>query len=378
MDNVNLHYLSSSFFHTFTKSESAIISQRSFHPDTLSASVRQENFHLKDLPKLLALTDSRDMALLLDRAKEITHQRFGNIIHLYAPLYVSNTCASSCTYCGFSTEVRQKRVTLSLAQVEKEALALVKKGFRQVLIVSGEFKVKNKLEYFLPIVSSLSKLFDSVHIEIQALSVEEYEELYRAGLDGVTMYQEVYHQNSYSIFHQKGAKSDSRYRIEAPERIAKAGIPSINLGILLGLNDWRTETLLLAAHLDYLQKNHWQVRYGLSFPRIVEEGIHFNTPYKVSELDLVKIIASMRLVFPDVPISLSTRESPRLRDMLMSYGITQMSAESKTMPGGYAKSTEALAQFQISDERKLSEVIAKMQSAGKHPVFKDWDSGFRE
>ena len=253
-ENQTTPYLASSFFHHFTKPPSQKTRLTQFHPDELSACAKQETFRLSDLPKLLALKDSKDLALLLTRAKEMTQQRFGSIINLFAPLYVSNYCASSCTYCGFSTEVRQKRITLTLPEIEREAQVLKEKGFRQVLIVSGEFKAKNKVEYFREIVARLSGLFDSVLIEIQSLTVEEYKELYSAGLDGVTIYQEVYDPQAYSVFHQKGAKSDYRCRLEAPERIAEAGIPAVNLGILLGLNEWQEEVLYLARHLDYLLK----------------------------------------------------------------------------------------------------------------------------
>jgi 2-iminoacetate synthase len=370
-------YLPDSFFHHLLRLRRLEGAYPPFSAHELNALVRQKDFGLSDLPRILSISDTDDLTLLFERAREVTEIRHGRKMNLFAPLYVSNYCASSCSYCGFSTEVRQKRVTLSLGEIEKEAAALKNKGFRQVLVVSGEFKVRRQVEMFRDIVALLSTYFDAVLIEVQSLSEEQYADLLAVGLDGVTLYQEVYNEEAYATFHRRGYKSDYRYRLEAPERIAESGIPLVNMGILLGLADWKEEVFFLAAHIDYLQKKYWKVQFGLSFPRIVEEGIHFKTPVSVSELDLAKIIASMRLVFPDAPISLSTRERAYFRDHMIPFGITHMSAESKTMPGGYAAKADALAQFKTSDQRSLEEVVAKVSLSGKDPVFKDWDQGLR-
>ena len=191
------------------------------------------------------------------------------------------------------------------------------------------------------------------------------------------VYQETYHQDKYKEYHPKGKKSNFYYRIETPERIGNAGIHKIGLGVLLGLEDWRTDSFFCALHLDYLQKTYWQTKYSLSFPRIrPAEGIV--VPEKtITDRELVQLICAYRLFNEDVEISVSTRESVIFRNNIIKLGVTSMSAESKTNPGGYSVEPESLEQFEISDERSAEQIATLISDNNYEPVWKDWDKSFQ-
>ncbi|MFH1729339.1 MAG: 2-iminoacetate synthase ThiH [Pseudomonadota bacterium] len=334
-----------------------------------------EEYNISDLLTLLSITEDKHLDILLQKSEAITRQRFGKKISIYAPLYISNYCNNQCVYCGFNKTVKTERINLSIEQIVQEAKYLRNKGIRQLLIVSGE--AVNSIDEYVKVASSLNHDFDFLAYEIEPLKISEYALLYNSGLDGVTIYQETYNEKLYSDYHPKGNKRDYRYRIETPERIAQANIPNITIGALLGLSDYKEEMLFLAGHLDYLIKKYWNINFAISFPRINTNNINFSAKYPVSDFDFVKIIASFRILFPDTPIYLSTRESPSLRDHMINYGVTNISAGSKTDPGGYALFKDKLEQFSTSDKRGIEEIIDYMKKNNLRPVLKDWDKGYR-
>jgi 2-iminoacetate synthase len=206
----------------------------------------------------------------------------------------------------------------------------------------------------------------------------EYAELFKAGIEGVTLYQETYDRSAYRYYHPAGPKSDYDDRLDAPDRIAAAGMRQIGLGVLLGLTDWRIETLALAEHAHYLIKRYWQSHVSFSFPRLRPanevKGSQFR--HLLSDRSLVQMITALRLCFADAGLVLSTRECAPLRDHLIKIGITKMSAGSKTNPGGYSGRSGAIEQFEIDDNRSPAQVAAVIKQAGFEPVWKDWDSAF--
>ncbi|ELB2162754.1 2-iminoacetate synthase ThiH [Vibrio parahaemolyticus] len=338
----------------------------------------------RDLEDFKALISPAAEPYLEQMAKlsySLTRKRFGNTMSLYIPLYLSNLCANACTYCGFSMENRIKRRTLNRDEVEAEIDAIKRMKFDSVLLVTGEHETKVGMKYFREMVPIIKQRFNYLAMEVQPLDQDEYAELKTLGLDAVMVYQETYHPKTYAQHHLRGNKMDFRYRLETPDRLAKAGIDKIGIGALIGLEEWRTDCFFAAAHLDYLERTYWQSRYSISFPRL--RPCAGNVPASglqpksvMTDKQLVQLICAYRLFNPEVELSLSTRESPQFRDNVLPLGITSMSAASKTQPGGYATEEVELEQFEISDERSAASVEDMIRAKGLAPVWRDWHSAY--
>ncbi|MEL1239603.1 2-iminoacetate synthase ThiH [Flavobacterium flavipallidum] len=307
---------------------------------------------------------------------ELTKKRFGKTIQMYAPMYLSNECQNICTYCGFSLDNKIKRKTLTPEEITLEVEALKTAGFDHVLLVTGEANYTVNIHYFLKAIEQIKNDFSIISVEVQPLSQEEYEQLHEAGVYSVLVYQETYHQEVYKQYHTKGKKSNFDFRLETPDRIGKAGIHKIGMGVLLGLEDWRTDSFFNALHLDYLQKTYWRTKYSVSFPRLrPAEGI-IEPNFIMDDKDLTQLICAYRLWNEDVEISISTRENEKFRNNIIPIGTTSMSAGSKTNPGGYVVDPQSLEQFEISDERSVAEIANIIQQKGYEPVWKDWDKNY--
>ncbi len=308
-------------------------------------------------------------------ARRLTVQRFGRTVRLYAPLYLSNYCSNGCLYCGFNSESESRRTRLSIEEALGEAAIIASEGFRDILLVSGEDRGYVDVDYLVELAGRLRDKFDSISVEIYQMTAEEYGRLFAAGVDGVTLYQETYDRRAYRHYHRAGPKADYDNRLATPDDIAAAGMRQIGLGTLLGLADWRCETLALAKHANYLIKRYWRSQVSFSFPRLRPandvDGLQFE--HLVSNRNLVQMITALRLCFADAGLVLSTRESAKLRDHLIKLGITKMSAGSKTSPGGYSRQTDATEQFQIDDDRSPAQVAEMIKAAGVEPVWKDWE-----
>ncbi len=332
-----------------------------------------------DLEGFLALLSpaARDyLEPLAARAQALTRERFGRVIQLYAPLYVSNECTNSCVYCGFNRGNRIRRTTLTLGQVEAEARALWAQGFRNLLLVSGEAPGAVPLPYFEEVAARLHGLFPSLSVEIYPLDTEGYGRLVAAGVDGLTVYQETYDRELYASVHPRGRKADYGWRLEAPARGAAAGMRRVGIGALLGLGPWRREAAALALHALWLQKHHWRTQVCVSFPRLRQAAGAFAPPAPVSDAELLQLACALRLLLPDAGLVLSTRESAAFRDGLGRICITQMSAGSRTEPGGYTRPDESDEQFAVEDRRPAAEVARSLLAGGIEPVWKDWDAAF--
>ncbi|MGD0078470.1 MAG: 2-iminoacetate synthase ThiH [Sedimentisphaerales bacterium] len=312
-------------------------------------------------------------------AHQLTLQRFGKTVRLYAPLYVSNFCVNGCIYCGFSTNHRFSRIRLTVKQALAEAETIAKEGFRDLLLVSSEDKKFITVDYLAELASKLRPKFSSLSVEIYQMSTEEYAKLFAAGIEGVTLYQETYDRETYRKYHPAGPKADYDYRLSAADSFGQAGMREIGLGALLGLDDWRLETLALAEHAHYLMKRYWKSRVSFSFPRLRPakdvDSAQFNL---LSDKNLVQMILALRLCFADAGMTISTREPAHLRDQFVKLGITRMSAGSKTNPGGYSTHADSVGQFDIDDSRSPAQIAAMLKSQGLEPVWKDWDSAFTE
>ncbi len=316
-----------------------------------------------------AATSLEDMA---QAAHRMTLQHFGPTILLYTPLYLSNYCVNHCLYCGFNADHEMPRRKLSLPEVEMEAKAIAATGLQHVLILTGESRRHSPVSYIEDCVDILKGYFSSISIEIYPLSTEEYAELIRAGVDGLTIYQEVYDRKIYERLHPRGPKHNYRFRLEAPDRAASAGIRTVNLGPLLGLANWRTEVFFAGLHAAYMQRKYPEIEISISFPRMRPQFGGFEAEFPVPDESLVQSILAFRLFLPRAGITISTRENPELRDNLLQLGVTKMSAGSSTAVGGHTDSKDAIGQFEISDERSVAEMRRAIAEQRYKPIFKDW------
>ena len=310
-----------------------------------------------------------------------TRERFGNTMQIFIPLYITNSCTNSCVYCGFHVSNPMKRTILTEEEMVNEYKAIKKLGpFENLLIVTGENPVKAGVPYIARSLDLARPYFSNLKIEVMPLSVEEYEELTHHGMNGEICFQETYHKANYNIYHPRGMKANFEWRVNGFDRMGQAGVHSIGMGVLVGLEkEWRTDITMMAHHLRYLQKHYWKTKYSFNFPRMrPSENGGFQPNVVMSDRELAQVTFATRIFDHDVDISYSTRESASFRNHMARLGVTTMSAESKTDPGGYYSYPQALEQFHVSDERKTGEVAAALRALGIEPVWKDWDQSFDE
>jgi 2-iminoacetate synthase len=323
---------------------------------------------------LLSPAASTIIEELAQAAHHLTVDRFGKTIALYAPLYLSNDCVCTCTYCGFSMGLDIKRRTLRIDEVMREARALGANGFRNILLVSSEHPKYVNTEYLAQCVSEVKRVAHYVALEVAAADEAEYEAYVKAGCDGVVLYQETYDPQVYAQHHLGGPKKKFDWRMDALQRAAHAGVRHLGAGALLGLADWRFEGLALLQHARYLQRHAWRSQVNVSFPRINSAAGGFSPQHPVSDAALVQLVCALRIALPTAGIVLSTRENATLRDHLVRLGITHMSAGSSTEPGGYSEPGSAGEQFHLEDTRTPEQVVHRLIELGYDPVFKDWEN----
>ena len=358
----------------------------------------KSNSSLADFAALISPAGSEILETLGRRAHQMTQQRFGKTIRLFAPLYLSNECINNCTYCGFSRDNPILRVTLSLHEVKREADALKAQGFRNLLLVAGEHPKFVSNGYMRDCIEMLHPEWPSISLEVGPMETEEYRPLVAAGADGLVVYQETYDRMVYAEMHTAGPKRNFDWRLETPERAYAAGFRRLGISPLYGLADWRLEALSAAAHADYLLRNCWKAALTISTVRIRPCAGEFQALTHISDRELAQLICAIRIMFPDVGIVLSTRENPKLRDGLIPLGVTMMSAGARTEPGGYTgagkenihhtergkivelasgasewapqenHATNATGQVQIADERSPGDVADMIRKLGYEPV----------
>src|SRR5690606_19287957 len=333
-------------------------------PADVQRSLRKAKKTLEDFLVLLSPAASESLEEMAQLTQQLTQQRFGKTIQLYVPLYLSNECQNICTYCGFSYDNQLRRKTLTGAEILQEISVIRNMGYEHVLLVTGEANQAVGMDYIKKVLPIVRGHISQVSMEVQPMDREDYEQLIPLGLHTVLVYQETYHEEDYRKHHPKGKKSRFGYRLETPDRLGLAGIHKIGLGVLIGLEDWRTDSFFTALHLDYLQRTYWQTRYSISFPRLRPFSGGLAPKVDMRDRELVQLICAYRLLNEDLELSLSTRESEKFRDHLVQLGITTMSAGSRTNPGGYAVDPQSLEQFEISDERSAQEIAAMIREQG--------------
>jgi 2-iminoacetate synthase len=351
---------------------------------------------LKRFEALIAPQPTARLAQMTTQARALTFQHFGRTMRMFAPLYLSNECINTCTYCGFSRDNPILRVTLEAQQVAREAAHLKEEGFRSILLVAGEHPKFVSNGYLEHCIREVVRIVPAVSLEVGPMETPAYEAMVAAGAEGLVVYQETYHRETYAKLHVSGPKRDFDWRLATPERAHAAGFRRIGIGALFGLHRWQDEAIALAAHLEYLSRVCWKSHLTVSLPRIRPAAGGFQPEHPLPDREFIQLICALRICFPRVGIVLSTREPAALRDAVIRCGVTMMSAGSHTDPGGYTgqgkeklhltvrgrpvpvpeltPEAEAAGQFDIADERSPGEVAAMLRSQGLEPVWKDWDT----
>ena len=339
---------------------------------------------LRESASLLAVDAPQYIQKIFSAANFVKEQIYGKRVVLFAPLYISNFCCNNCAYCAFKSENKLlKRKALRPEEIRQQTEWLLERGHKRILMVAGESAPsgKSNIDYYLESIASIyaadfkGNRIKRVNVNCAPLGVAEFKKLKKAGLGTYQLFQETYHEKTYSQVHPSGPKSDPDNRIDAVNRAFTAGIDDIGIGVLYGLYDYRFETLAMLSHIKYLEAKFKVGPHTISVPRIEPAiGSEFSqkVPHQLSDMEFKKLVAVLRLSVPYTGIIMSTRESAGLRDELLSLGVSQISAESRTSPGGYSSgdnSKDYSAQFSLGDQRSLDEIVLALIKRGFIPSF---------
>ncbi|QOR36742.1 2-iminoacetate synthase ThiH [Clostridium sp. 'deep sea'] len=353
------HFVFNTFFSSVTK-------------ENVIRSISQHQLSMNDYLNLLSPTAEGLLEQIAQKAHSLTVQNFGKTIQLYTPMYLANYCINKCAYCGFNIGNKIARKQLNMAEIKAEAQSISATGLRHILILTGESNKHTPVSYIVDAVKVLKQYFDSIAIEIYPLTQEEYCRVVEAGVDSLTVYQEVYNETIYDKVHISGPKKNYRFRLDAVERGCLAKMHSVNIGALLGLDDWRKEAFFTGIHANYLQNKYPDVEVGVSLPRLRPHIGSFNSFINIEEKNMVQMMIALRVFMPRVAINISTRESKSFRNNLVPLGVTKMSAGVSTKVGGHSADSTSDSQFEISDNRNVAEMKQYLLSRGYQPVCKDW------
>lgn len=343
--------------------------------DVKRALAKKGGLKVEDFMALISPAATPFLEQMAALSQRYTMERYGKTISLFVPLYLTNSCLNGCVYCGFHASNPMKRTILTEEEIENEFKAIKKLGpFDNLLMVTGENPKKAGVEYLGRALDIAKRYFSNLQLEVMPLSTEDYSTLREHGLNGVICFQETYNRENYQIYHPKGMKSNFEWRVNGFDRMGQAGVHKIGMGVLIGLEDWRVDVTMMMRHLRYLQKNYWRTRYSVNYPRMrPSENGGFQPNVVISDREFAQLQFATRIFDHDVDISMSTREPAYMRDNLATLGVTTMSAESKTEPGGYYSYPQTLEQFHVSDERTAVEVASALKNVGREAVWKDWD-----
>ena len=349
--------------------------------DILNKARKLKGLNLQDVAKLLCVEEEADIQKILDTAHYAKEQIYGKRLVFFAPIYTGNACVNNCIYCGFRRDNLQlKRKILTMDEIEQETLQLLRMGHKRALLICGE-SPRNDTEYMVEAIRRTYAAKDEkgstirrINVELAPMSVENFAKLKAEKIGTYVCFQETYDPVEYAKFHPANTpKGDYLYRLTCMDRAQEGGINDVGLGVLFGLVDYRFEILALMEHTRHLEEDYGCGPHTVSFPRIEPaEGTPFslpeNIPHPVSDKDFMKIISIIRIAMPYTGIIISTRERPEMRDELIKYGVSQISAASETNPGGYEEKNTG-AQFTLGDHRSLDEIINKMIDGGYIPSF---------
>lgn len=314
-------------------------------------------------------------------ARKIKNDYYGNRVVLFAPLYLSNYCVNGCVYCPYhkkNTHIPRKKLTQE--EIKQEVIALQDMGHKRLAIESGEDPVNNPIEYILESIKTIYSVkhkngaIRRVNVNIAATSVENYKKLHDVGIGTYVLFQETYNKESYEKLHPTGPKHNYAYHTEAMDRAMEAGIDDVSLGVLFGLESYKYEFAGLLMHAEHLEAAFGVGPHAISVPRIrkaddIDPNVFDNG---IDDDTFEKIVACIRISVPYTGMIISTRESQKVREKVLSLGVSQISGGSKTSVGGYYNpmpEDENSAQFDISDRRPLDEVMRWLIDLGYIPSF---------
>ena len=349
--------------------------------DLLAKSRELKGLRGRDLAVLAGVTDPSLLDELFHTAREVKEAIYGKRLVLFAPLYISNLCANECTYCAFrARNTALVRRALTQEEIAREVRWLEEQGHKRILLVAGESYPREGFDYVLRSIETIYATsvgpgeIRRVNVNVAPLTDEEFRRLKAAKIGTYQLFQETYHRETYGQVHVAGKKRDYDWRVTAMDRAMRAGIDDVGIGILFGLYDWRYEVLALMQHVEHLERAFGVGPHTISVPRIepaTGSEVAEHPPHAVSDVDFRKVIAILRLAVPYTGLILSTRESAETRREVLGLGISQISAGSRTNPGGYeADPGDACAeQFSLGDHRSLDEVIRDVASLGFVPSF---------
>ncbi|HNX23751.1 MAG TPA: [FeFe] hydrogenase H-cluster radical SAM maturase HydG [Spirochaetota bacterium] len=334
----------------------------------------------EDAAMLLNIDDEEQFDMLFKTAFEIKQTIYGNRMVLFAPLYISNYCSNNCLYCGFRIDNKDiERKCLTIDEVKDEVRLLLEQGHKRILMLMGEHPLQSSFDYFLKCIDAAYSVTDSkgssirrVNIEIAPLTPDEFQKLNGMQIGTYIVFQETYHRETYDKIHPSGKKKDYPWRLNVMDRALENGMHDVGIGALFGLYDYKFETLGLLMHAKHLDEKFGVGPHTISVPRIEfakNAPCAETVPYPVSDRDFKKIVAVLRCSVPYTGIILSTRENAAMRTELMHLGVSQISAGSRTDPGGYGKDEHDSAQFSLNDTRSTGEVIRSVIEEGFIPSF---------
>lgn len=332
----------------------------------------KDRINEEDFLALLSPKAEKYLEAMAQTAQDISLRNFGRSIVLYTPIYIANYCSNKCAYCGYNVENHIARKKLTYEEVEKEAKAIAETGLKHIIVLTGESEYYSPVSYIKECVKILKKYFSSICIEIYPLKEEQYRELIEAGVDSITIYQEVYNEEVYDKVHISGPKKDYRYRLETADRACRANIHSLGIGALLGLYKWRNEAFFTGLHAAYIQDTYPEVEMTLSVPRIRPHAGSFTEIYDVNDKNIVQVALAYKIFIQRAGINITTRERAEFRDNFIPLGVTKMSAGVSTEVGGHSSGDKGERQFDIADGRNVEEIKRVIMSKGYNPVLKDW------
>ncbi|OHB57094.1 MAG: [FeFe] hydrogenase H-cluster radical SAM maturase HydG [Planctomycetes bacterium GWF2_50_10] len=350
--------------------------------EILARALELKGLSTSQIAQLLQVTDPDQLNSIFDTARQVKTGIYGQRLVLFAPLYISNLCANDCAYCAFRIRNKKlKRRALRQDEIRREVEVLINEGHKRILLVAGESYPAQGLQYVFDAVDSVysvksgkSGSIRRVNVNIAPLSVEEFKALKAHNIGTYQIFQETYHLPTYQKMHLAGPKKDYVWRVEAPDRAMQAGIDDVGVGILFGLYDYKFEILGLMEHIAHLESRYGVGPHTVSVPRLEPacgSDVSASPPYPVDDTTFKKIVAILRLAVPYTGIIMSTRETARIRRETFALGVSQLSASSRTNPGGYSENDRDFdqAQFSLGDHRSLDEVIADLAQMGYIPSF---------
>lgn len=336
------------------------------------AALSRERLSIEDFMALLSPMAAPHLEAMARRAQEETLRQFGRAVNLFTPLYLSDHCTNQCRYCGFNARNTQPRRHLSLDEAEAEARAIAATGLGHVLLLTGDARHIASPEYIAAAAQRIKPLFASVGVEVYSMTEEEYALLISHGVDSMTMFQETYDPELYAWMHPAGPKRDYGFRLGAPGRAAAAGMYSVSVGALLGLDLLTQDGFCTGLHAWWLQRAFPGADVSVSVPRMCPHEGKFDVPHPVDDRTFVQYITALRCFLPRAGITVSSRENARMRDNVVPLGVTRVSAGVSTAVGGRATDGNDTGQFEISDHRSVDAMMNALSHKGYQAVLKDW------